>query len=131
MAIFTALAKAGSNVIMISQASSEHSVCVVVRESEADTAVRELTTALARGLETRSIQSIDIVKDLEILSAIGANMRGRPGVAGKLFTALGQENINILAIAQGSGEMNISCVIESKDRNKALNAVHSAFFPEV
>lgn len=128
--VFGALAKTDTNVIMISQASSEHSICVVVRESEALPAVEELRRVFEQAMKNRSIQSVDLIKDLEILSVIGANMRGRPGVSGKLFTALGSQHVNILAIAQGSSEMNISCVIESKDRNKALHAIHEAFFPE-
>jgi bifunctional aspartokinase / homoserine dehydrogenase 1 len=130
MKIFASLVKTNTNVIMISQASSEHSVSIIVREAEAFKAVEELRSTFARELANHSVQDVDLVLNLDVLSVIGANMRGRPGVAGKLFTALGAEQINILAIAQGSGEMNISCVIETKDQVQALQSIHRAFFPE-
>lgn len=129
--IFAALAKAEVNVIMISQASSEHSICIVLRADECQAALNALKRELHAMIQARLISSIDLVKDLEVVAVIGGNMRGRPGVSGKLFGALGAAGINVLVIAQGSSEMNISFVIAHKDHVQALNALHAAFFPEV
>jgi len=128
--IFAALLKAGTNVIMISQASSEHSISIVVKKNEANHAVTVLRHELTSAIQGRLIQAVELVPALDIVSIIGASMKGKPGVSGRLFTALGNSRINILAIAQGSSEMNISCVIEAKDREQALNSIHQAFFPE-
>jgi aspartokinase/homoserine dehydrogenase 1 len=129
--IFSLLSQTGTNIIMISQASSEHSICIVARRDEARLAVENLRNSLAQAIVVRQIQEIQLVEALEIVAIIGANMCGRPGIAGKLFSALGAENINILAIAQGSSEMNISCVIASRDRTRALQSIHRVFFAEV
>ena len=125
--VFHALGEAKVNIIMISQASSEHSICMVCREKEADRAVKALKSELDRELRYRMIQKIDEVKDLEIIAVVGENMRGTPGISGKLFSALGTEGVNVLAIAQGSSERNISFVIERSKRATALNAVHRIF----
>lgn len=125
--VFNALGTAKVNIIMISQASSEHSICVVVREKEAAQALAGLKRELKEEMRSRRIQNLDLKKDLEIIAIIGENMRGTPGISGKLFSALGENGINVLAIAQGSSELNISFVIEEKDREKALNVVHEAF----
>lgn len=125
--IFAAFAKAGTNIIMISQASSEHSICVVLRAEEAERTLRTLHRELSWELESRTIERFQLVRDLEIIAVIGENMRGRPGISGRLFSALGEEKINILAIAQGSSERNISFVIARRDREKALSTVHRAF----
>ncbi len=129
--LFVAFAKADVNIIMISQASSEHSICVVLREDECAKAVATLKTELASLLEGKLVSSVEWVKSVEIVSVIGANMRGLPGVAGQIFAALGLAGINVLVIAQGSSEMNVSFVIEQKDHHQALNVLHAAFFPEV
>ncbi len=125
--IFAALADAGANIIMISQASSEHSVCVVLREQESEAALQYLERELEPELRSKKIQQFELIRDLEIVAIIGDNMRGRPGISGRLFSALGEDGINVLAIAQGSSERNISFVVEGKDREKALNTVHRAF----
>ena len=128
--VFHALAEAEVNIIMISQASSEHSICMVCREKEAARAMLALQTELERELHYRMIQNIELVKELEIIAVVGENMRGTPGISGRLFSALGESGINVLAIAQGSSERNISFVIERKARAQALNAVHDAFLAE-
>ncbi|GAB4364515.1 MAG: hypothetical protein Kow009_01260 [Spirochaetales bacterium] len=128
--VFAALAEAGINIIMISQASSEHSICMVVRKEEAAEAVGKLKEELAEEIQTKQIEDIAAMENLEIIAVIGENMRGTPGISGKLFSALGNHGINILAIAQGSSERNISFVIESKDASLALNTIHQAFFGE-
>ncbi len=125
--VFVALAREGVNIIMISQASSEHSICLVMREGEVAHALRRLETDLKEDIELKRIQRFDLKKGLEIVAVIGENMPGTPGISGKLFSALGREGINVLAIAQGSSERNISIVIDRKDREKALNAIHDAF----
>jgi len=127
--VFGALAKAGVNIIMISQASSEHSICICIRESELDRAARFLREELREELDQRRIDQFEERSGLEIVAVIGANMRGRPGISGRLFSALGDTGINVLAIAQGSSEMNISFIIDRTDRQYTLNVVHRAFFP--
>jgi aspartokinase/homoserine dehydrogenase 1 len=125
--IFATLANAAVNIIMISQASSEHSICVVFRQQEAEKALEALREELAPEIRAKQIQNFDLRKDLAILAAIGENMRGTPGISGKLFSALGATGINILAIAQGSSETNISFVIEKAAEPEALRTVHRAF----
>jgi len=128
--VFGALARARTNIIMISQASSEHSICIVFPEVHVKDATESLNRELAPELHARKIQQFTLKTDLEIVAVIGENMRGRPGMSGKLFAALGDASINVLAIAQGSSEMNISFVVERRDRDRVLNVVHRAFFPE-
>ena len=125
--IFGALAAAAVNIIMISQASSEHSICVVFRQAEAGAALRALQTELSGELQARLIQRFDLKEDLAILAVIGENMRGTPGISGRLFSALGGEAINILAIAQGSSETNISLVVDRDQERRALRVIHRAF----
>jgi aspartokinase/homoserine dehydrogenase 1 len=126
--IFNALARSEVNIIMISQASSEHSICVVLRQEESENALSVLRQDLAHELRIRQLQDIQIIRDLEVVSIIGSGMRGRPGVSGRLFESLGKGGINVQAIAQGSSEMNISFVISAKDHVSALQAIHRAFF---
>jgi len=125
--VFGALARASVNVIMISQASSEHSICIVCREAEAAPALAALREELKAEHQAKKLKDCELVSGLEVIAVIGENMRGRPGITGKLFSSLGDKNVNVLAIAQGSSERNISFVIDSKDRELALNTVHSAF----
>ena len=126
--VFSALARAGVNIIMISQASSEHSICICIREHELSAASTALREELHEELSFRRIDELRERPGLEIVAVIGANMRGRPGISGRLFSALGDEQVNVLAIAQGSSEMNISFVIDREDRDHTLNVVHRAFF---
>lgn len=125
--IFGALARASVNVIMISQASSEHSICVVFREPEAERALGALQKELAAEIAARQIQNFDLRRELAILAVIGDNMRGTPGISGRLFSSLGAAGINILAIAQGSSETNISFLVDKRSEAAALLAVHRAF----
>ena len=125
--IFTALAEAGINIIMISQASSEHSVCLIFKEADTKVASAALDKALQQEMEQKRIQEIEIRDNLVVMAVIGENMRGTPGISGRLFNTLGTNNINVFAIAQGSSERNISFVIEHKDREKALNVLHKTF----
>jgi aspartokinase/homoserine dehydrogenase 1 len=125
--VFGALARAQVNIIMISQASSEHSICIVCRDNEAQTALNALRDELKAEHQSKKLKDCELVLGLEVIAVIGENMRGRPGITGKLFSSLGDKNVNILAIAQGSSERNISFVIESKNREVALNTIHAAF----
>ena len=125
--VLGALARAEVNVMMISQASSEHSICLVLDDLGADAALTALRSELALELETRRIDTFDLRRELAIVAIIGENMRGTPGIAGKLFGALGAEDINVLAIAQGSSERNISLVVTAADERRALQVIHSAF----
>jgi aspartokinase/homoserine dehydrogenase 1 len=126
--IFTILAAAKINIVMISQASSEHSICFVIPDRDAARAAEALERELEPELRQKKIQRVSVERDLEIVAAIGENMRGKPGISGRLFQALGDAAINILAIAQGSSEMNISFVVSGAERERTLNAVHAAFF---
>ena len=125
--VFEVLAKAEVNVIMISQASSEHTICIVCREDDALRALDAMKSELQDEITSRKIQNFDLVKNLEIVAIIGENMRGTPGIAGKLFSTLGENEINILAIAQGSSERNVSFVIRKDETEKALNVIHKSF----
>ncbi len=123
--VFSALARERINIIMISQASSEHTISLVLRSGEAARALAALDSELAMELTNRRIQALERIDELLIVSVIGENMRGKPGLAGRLFTALGGAGVNILAIAQGSAERNFSIVIGEKDHTLALRAVHA------
>ncbi len=125
--VFKAIADAEVNIIMISQASSEHSICMVCRNAEASRAAKALERELKNEIESRTIAQIEVLKDLEIIAVIGENMRGKPGMSGRLFSSLGKAEINVLAIAQGSSERNISFIVDGNEREKALNTVHKAF----
>ncbi|MDA3957193.1 aspartate kinase [Oceanispirochaeta sp.] len=125
--IFMSLSDADVNIIMITQASSEHSISILCRSEETDAAVKMLNKNLKSAIHNRRIQNIQIVDQLVIIAVIGENMKGQAGLTGKLFSAVGDANINILAIAQGSSERNISFVIQQKDRDSALIAVHKKF----
>ena len=126
--IFSTLAAAKINIVMISQASSEHSICFVIPDADAPRAKRALETELVQELHRKVIQRVAVERDLEIVAVIGENMRGKPGISGWLFQALGEAAINVLAIAQGSSEMNISFVVHGRDREQTLKVVHRAFF---
>lgn len=125
--IFGALARTRVNIIMISQASSEHSICLAFRESDADAVGKAIREELALELQNGIIQDFEILGGLVIIAVIGENMRGTPGISGRLFGALGTAGVNVLAIAQGSSERNISFVIHRRDMENALNRIHDAF----
>ncbi|MEO5721339.1 MAG: bifunctional aspartate kinase/homoserine dehydrogenase I [Chthoniobacterales bacterium] len=126
--LFGALREVNVSVVMISQASSEHSICFAIPEAQTALARATLERAFFAELHHSQIQMIDVMPDCSILAAVGDNMVDHPGVAGKFFTALGKSRINIRAIAQGSSERNISAVIDRADSQRALRAVHAAFY---
>jgi aspartokinase/homoserine dehydrogenase 1 len=125
--LFRALAHRRVNVILISQASSEHTICFGVRSVDATRAVEAITHEFQREFHGQ-LMAVDVRTDQAILAVVGEGMKGRPGVAGKVFDSLGRQNINISAIAQGASERNISCVIDAADQVRALNAIHQGFF---
>lgn len=126
--LFGALAKEKISVILISQASSEHSICFAIEPIATEKAKKVINEEFALEIQAKQIDPIIVEKDLSIIAVVGQNMRHSPGIAGKVFQALGRNGINIVAIAQGSSELNISAVINQKDESKALNAIHDAFF---
>lgn len=126
--IFEALALAEINIILITQASSEHSLCIGIAEQNGDLAKKALEEALDYELETQKIYPLRMETDLSIIALVGDNMRSHQGLSGKLFSTLGSNNVNVKAIAQGASERNISVVIAKRDVTKALNAVHERFF---
>lgn len=125
--LFRALAAHRVSVVLISQASSEHTICIGVRSADADRAVRAIADEFQFEMRDQ-LMRIDQKADQAILAVVGEGMKGRPGVSGKLFDSLGRQNINVTAIAQGGSEHNISCVIDASQQGRALNAIHQAFF---
>ena len=124
---FGALEKAGVSVSLISQASSEHSICMGIPSVAANAAAAALREAFASELARREIDAIEVRPDLATIAVVGLGMAGTPGVAARLFGALADEGVNIVAIAQGASELNISVVVEGQDAGKAQRAIHSAF----
>jgi aspartokinase/homoserine dehydrogenase 1 len=124
---FGALSQAGHSVSMISQASSESSICFVVPDSEAEHCKSALETAFAPELKRRLVDSIQVQQQVAILAVIGIGMRGTPGIAARTFSALSRQKINILAIAQGSSELNITLAVRQRDASEALNALHREY----
>ena len=122
--IFEALALAEINIILITQASSEHSLCIGISQHNGELAKKALEEALDYELETQKIYPLRIETELSIIALVGDNMRSHQGLSGKLFSTLGSNNVNVKAIAQGASERNISVVISKRDVTKALNAVH-------
>ena len=127
--VFSTLAEQKINIVMITQASSEHSICFVVQTRESDAAVQAIRDEFQSEIFSNKIDKIEKRDNLSIIAAVGDNMAGTPGIAGKLFDALGENSINVIAIAQGSSERNVSLVVESKEAVKAVNVIHSAFLP--
>src|SRR5213082_991473 len=125
--LFRALASRGVNVILISQASSEHTICFAVRETDATAATAAVREEFRLELHHK-LTALDEKPNQTIIAVVGDGMRGHPGVSGKMFGALGRHNINISAIAQGASERNISCVIDTAQQTRALNIIHGAFF---
>ncbi|MEN9705553.1 MAG: Aspartokinase I/homoserine dehydrogenase [Pseudomonadota bacterium] len=126
--LFGALREASISVILISQGSSEHSICCAIPQEQAERAEAAVREAFSRELEESQIQSVDIVRELAILSVVGDGMAGTPGVSAKVFNALGAAAVNVRAIAQGSSERNISVVVDGKHATRALRATHASFY---
>jgi len=125
--LFAALARHGVNVILISQASSEHSICVAVAPDDAAAARRAVDGEFALERRLGMVDDLVVEEDLAVVAVVGEQMRHRPGLAGALFGALGDEGVNVRAIAQGSSELNVSLVVAAEDRPAAVAAVHRRF----
>jgi bifunctional aspartokinase / homoserine dehydrogenase 1 len=126
--LFGALREESISVILISQGSSEHSICCAIPQAQAVRAKSVLEAAFARELSEGQIQSVDVTQNLAILAVVGDGMTGMPGVSGKLFSALGNAHINVRAIAQGASERNISLVVDGAQATRALRATHASFY---
>lgn len=126
--LFTVLSKERISVILISQASSEHSICFAIEPQMADKVKALLDAEFEKEIKNGDIEGIEVQKDLSVIAVVGEGMRKHTGVSGKLFSVLGKNGINIVATAQGSSELNISVVIAQKDLSKALNVIHETFF---
>nr|GMD04507.1 bifunctional aspartokinase/homoserine dehydrogenase, chloroplastic-like [Ipomoea batatas] len=127
-AIFSAVKDVGANVIMISQASSEHSVCFAVPEKEVKAVADVLESRFSQALGAGRLSQIAVIPNCSILAAVGQRMASTPGVSATLFSALAKANINVRAIAQGCSEYNITVVVKREDCVRALRAVHSRFY---
>lgn len=125
---FQALAVEKVNVILITQASSEHSICAAIAESELKQALRSLKKEFAFEIQSSKISEIEVEKELAILALVGSNMRNQVGVSGQMFHVLGKNGVSVKAIAQGSSERNISAVVPQSNLRKALNILHESFF---
>ena len=126
--LFSALGKEKINVILITQASSEHSICIAVSDKESANAIEFISEEFRKELDELLIDPVKAETGLCVMAVIGEQMKNVPGVAGRLFEALGKNGINIKAIAQGSSELNISFVIDQSEESKALNAIHDSYF---
>jgi aspartokinase/homoserine dehydrogenase 1 len=126
--LFGALREHGISVALISQGSSEHSICFALDQAEADRAADVVREAFDRELRHGQIQRVDVTRDCSILAVVGDGMAGTPGIAAKLFNALGNSGVNVRAIAQGASERNISVVIDGKQTARALGSVHAGFY---
>lgn len=126
--VFGALADASINVVLISQASSEHSVCVAIRTAEAPKAKEAIEKEFHFEIRNGEMDPVVVVSEMAIVAAVGENMKHNPGASGRMFQSLGRNNVNVYAIAQGSSELNISAVVSQADLQKALNVLHEAFF---
>ncbi|MCH7525510.1 MAG: aspartate kinase, partial [Bacteroidetes bacterium] len=128
--LFETLAHEKINVILITQASSEHSICFGIDVKDADIAKTTIDITFENEISLHKIDPIIVEKDLSIIAIIGDNMKNHQGISGKMFSTLGKNNINVRAIAQGASEKNISAVISEKDVKKALNSLHEVFFED-
>ncbi len=126
--LFGALREEGISVILISQGSSEHSICCAIPQEQGERAAALVRQAFERELKDGQIQSVEIDPDLSILAIVGDGMAGTPGVAAKVFNSLGTAGVNVRAIAQGASERNISVVVEGRQASRALRAIHSGLY---
>lgn len=127
---FEVLSQANISIVLITQASSEHSICIGISVDDVAIAVEAVNETFAYQIERGRINKVVPEKSLAIVALIGDNMKNHQGLSGKMFSTLGKNNVNIRVIAQGASERNISCVIDERDVKKALNALHEEFFEE-
>lgn len=124
---FTAAADANANVLLISQSSSGNDICFIINSTDAAQTVEKLRQAFAHDLAHQQVEHITVNPDIAIVAVVGDRMRGLPGIAGRTFSALGRRNINIIAIAQGSSEYNVSLVVEAGMMGEAVQWLHREF----
>ena len=124
---FAATAETRTNVFLVSQSSSQNDICFVIATADEKRALKALRDAFAPEIAEQTVEHVTCNPDIAIVAVVGENMRGIPGVAGRTFTALGRENVNIMAIAQGSSEYNISLVVQKDSMQRALVALHNEF----
>ncbi|MEM9648888.1 MAG: bifunctional aspartate kinase/homoserine dehydrogenase I [Bacteroidota bacterium] len=127
---FETLSLEGISVVLITQASSEHSICVGISDDDVERAVTAVNEAFEYEIARKKIKPVIVEQDLTIVALVGDNMKSHQGLSGKMFSTLGKNNVNIRAIAQGASERNISAVIKKTDVKKALNSLHEEFFEE-
>jgi bifunctional aspartokinase / homoserine dehydrogenase 1 len=128
MRLFSALAKVGVNVILISQASSENSISVAIDEYAVKLAESSIHAEFEKEITLGQVSDISVENGLSIVAIVGENMKHTTGIAGKLFSTIGKNGVNVIAIAQGASELNISWVVKTSDLRKNLNVVHESFF---
>jgi len=126
--LFAALAQAKINIILISQGSSEHSICCALAPGDAELAKQVIDEAFAFEILKGQVEPVLVEQDLSVVAVVGEGMRHLPGVAGRVFGALGARNVNVVAVAQGSSELNISFVIQRNALESAMQALHDEFF---
>jgi aspartokinase/homoserine dehydrogenase 1 len=124
---FSTTAELRANVLLISQSSSQNDICFIVSAGDAARTMEALRKEFAQDLAHHKVEHVTVVNNIAIVAVVGENMRGTPGVAGRTFAAMGRENVNLIAIAQGSSESNISFVVEEQAVKKALIATHKEF----
>ena len=127
---FETLSIENISIVLITQASSEHSICVGIADEDAEVAASTVNETFAYEISRNKIKPVVLEKDLTIVALVGDNMKSHQGLSGKMFSTLGKNNVNIRAIAQGASERNISAVIKKDDVKKALNSLHETFFEE-
>ncbi|MFQ5812741.1 MAG: aspartate kinase [Anaerolineae bacterium] len=125
--VFTAVAQEGISVLMISQSSSEQNICFVIRQEAVERALRALESAFELELARRNVDRIWAQDGVAIVAVVGAGMKGTPGIAAKVFGALGKHGVNVISIAQGSSEYNISFVVDEGDMEDAVRYIHQEF----
>jgi bifunctional aspartokinase / homoserine dehydrogenase 1 len=126
--LFGALARIDVNIILITQASSEYSICFALSPFDSDRALRALEAEFEPEIRLRNVMNILIEKDLSVIAIVGEQMKNTPGISANLFSSLGRNGISVIATAQGSSELNISVVIKKESLVKALNVIHEGFF---
>lgn len=126
--LFETISQEKINIILITQASSEHSICIGINEKDVEIAKKAIDTTFENEIALNKIDPLITESGLSIIALVGDNMKNHQGISGKMFSTLGRNNINIRAIAQGASEKNISAVISKKDVKKALNTLHEQFF---
>ncbi len=126
--LFEALSNEKINVILITQSSSEHSICVAVNTASAEKAKQAVDAAFANEIALEKVDPLSVETELSIVALVGENMKSHPGISGRMFSAMGKNGVNIRAIAQGSSEKNISAVIATRDVKKSINVLHEEFF---